>query len=547
MQLAAALLAALLQGTPPAPSGASPAPSPSPIASPTVAPALSAQPAAADHLYPGNVLRITIAGANGAVTAAIDNPIATWSVDQAAHVLTLTAGQTLGRATLTVTDATNQSITVPVRVGLDAGTIAAQSLSLRYTGNPVDQAWLQKTVQKALLQNVQSAPGANPQTSFALPSALAPGSIGAFDAQVQITGGDQYYPVNSVVNVNLQNVPTESFAPSLLLYDDDPEHITTEGVLYRGRVSPGQPARLYYYHDNNNQPHDLVVAFSAPAGSATVQLIDVSRGPNIDVMTVGHFVTRDFLVQKPANQGIIVTVDPQSPYVAERFPLTSLAGAAGTVDVRVVSGGPVDVTVLSVAPETPDASIPSLLAQAKLPGDGHHRTGVFNVAGYAHEALSYTVGGEDASLNYGLQSPPVVEPPEGRDFGEYGVWRTIDFTVNNATGQPATIYLYESPMGGPLRSSFVINGALPPIDVGCVRLSQRYQIGQPLTVQPGQSNIQLQTMTDGGSNYPLEVGLTVTPPIPSAPPITAPDGCFPKTQSSPSPASPTPAPEPTGR
>jgi len=254
------------------------------------------------------------------------------------------------------------------------------------------------------------------------------------------------------------------------------------------------------------------------------------------------------LVQKPANQGLIVTVDPQSPYVAERFPLASLQGAAGTVDVRVLSGGTVDVTVLSVAHEAPDTALPALLAQGKLPGDGHHRTGVFNIAGYAHDSLSYTVGGQDASLDYGLQSPPVVEPPEGRDFGEYGVWRTIDFTVNNPTGQPATIYLYETPMGGPLRSSFVINGVLPPIDLGCVRLSQRYEIGQPITVQAGRTNIQVQTMTDGGSNYPLEVGLTATAPLPSTPPITAPDGCFPKAQPSAAPlASPSPAPEPTGR
>ena len=494
------------------------------------------------------MLRITVASANGMLTPTIDKPLATWSVDQVAHVVTLSAGQNLGRATLTIADASGQSVSVPVRVGLDAGTIPAQSLSMQFTGNPVDPPWLQRTVQQILLRNVRLQSGAAVQTSFNAPPALAPGSIGALDAQVQITGSDQYYPVSAVVNVNLQNVRTESFAPPLLFYDDDPEHISAEGVLYRGQISASTPVRLYYYHDNSGQPRDLVVAFWAPAGSATIQLVDASAGPNIDVMTVGHIVTRDFLTQKPGNEGVIVTVDAQSPYVAERVPLPHLAGAAGTVDVRVLSGGPVNVTVLSAAPGTPDESLPSLLAQAKLPGDGHHRTGVFNIADHAHDSLPYTVGGQDALLDYGLQSPRVIEPPEGRDFGQYGVWRTIDFAVSNPTGQSATIYLYEQPMGGPVRSSFLINGGPSPIEVNCVRLSQHYQIGPPITVAPGASRIELQTMTDGGSNYPLEVGLTATPPLPSPPPITAPDGCFPKAQPSPLPAvSPSPVPEPTGR
>ena len=40
----------------------------------------------------------------------------------------------------------------------------------------------------------------------------------------------------------------------------------------------------------------------------------------------------------------------------------------------------------------------------------------------------------------------------------------------------------------------------------------------------------LQTMTDGGSFYPIRLGVTATAPVPSAPPVTAPDGCFPKPQ-----------------
>ncbi len=512
---------------------------------------MSAQPAVADHLYPGNVLTITVANANGEIGIAIDNPIVTWNLDQTAHTVTLSAGQTLGRATLTISDRSNQSVQIPVRVGLDAAKILSANLTLQYTGNPVEPAWLQKIVQRNVLHNVQLQPGAQAQTNFNLPAALAPGSVSAFDAQVQVAGTDSTYPVNALVNVNLQNVAAPAFTPPLLFYDDDPEHIVSEGVLYRGHIQPGTPVRLYYYHDNGGQPRDLVVVFSTASDSSTVQLIDASAGPNIDVMTVGHNVTRDFLNRKPNNQGIVQSIVPQSPYVAERFAMQPLSGAAGTIDIHVLSGGSLDVAVLSVAPGAPDSAIAQLLTQGKLPGDGHHRTGIFNIAGYAQDSVAYTVGGQDASLDYGLRTPPVVEPADGRDFGEYGVWRGLNFTVSNPTGQTATLYLYEQPMGGPVRSSFIISGGgtpPQPIEISCARASERYQIGAPIQTPPGSSTIAVQTMTDGGSFYPLEVGLTATPPIPNPPPITAPTGCFPKPQvSPPAGASPSPAPEPTGR
>jgi hypothetical protein len=547
--LIASLLAALLQ-VPPSPTplpSASPTPvvSPTPLASPTPVAQLSAQPFVADHLYPGGVLSIMIANSTGTINASIDNPIVTWNVDQNAHVVTITAGQTLGRAVLTISDGSGQRVLIPVRVAVDAAKLLSQTLTLQYTGNPVDQGWLQKTVQQTVLRNMQLQPGAaQAQTNFNLP-ALAPGSIGAFDTQIQVPGNDSYYPVNAVVNVNLQNVAAQAFTPPVLFYDDDPEHIATEGVLYRGHIEPGGPVRLYYYHDNNAQPRDLAVVFSAPSGSSTVQLIDASAGPSIDVMTVGHNVTRDFLTRKPNNQGIIQTIVPGSPYIAEIVAMKPLDGAAGNIDVSILSGSALDVAVLSIAPNTPDSAIPGLLAQAKLPGDGHHRTGVFNVSGYAQDTLAYRVGGDDVSLDYGLHSPPTLEPPDGRDFGEYGVWRTLNFAVTNPTDQPATLYLYEQPMGGPVRSSFLINGTPPLADIQCARASERYQIA-PITAPPGAMTIQLQTMTDGGSFYPLEVGLTATPPSPVPPPISAPNGCFPKPQTTATPAA-SPQPEPTGR
>jgi hypothetical protein len=128
------------------------------------------------------------------------------------------------------------------------------------------------------------------------------------------------------------------------------------------------------------------------------------------------------------------------------------------------------------------------------------------------------------------------------------VVRTLNFDIANPLDDPQTLYLYERPMGGVVRSSFLVNGTLE--QVGCARVSERYQIGDPIVVQPhAKLLLPVQTMTDGGSNYPLEVGLSAAAPLPTVPPINAPDGCFPKAQpagqSSPS-TLPSPQPEPTG-
>jgi hypothetical protein len=422
---------------------------------------------------------------------------------------------------------------VPVRVALDGG-IIPPSLSLRITATQPDPQWLQTQIQKLLLKFAAVQPGAQLQVQpFALPAALGPGITAALDVPVRIAGGDTYFDVDGATSVDLQNVPADPFTPPLLFYDDDPERLSATGVLFRASIQPQTPARLYYYHENTADDRDLAVVFTSQ-GRSTLQLIDASAGPNIDVMTVGHAVSRDFLAQKPLNEGTVVDVSSDAPYVAEHFVMHRMDGAAGSIGIRILSGDPVSLTVVALPPAA--VLTPSTLAQylgmPQLPDDGHHRTGAFWLENFGQAIVTYTAPGPDASAQYGAQSPPPAPPQvdpvtTGHDFGEYGVLRTLDFEISNPLGQSQTLYLYERPLGGAVRSSYLVNGQL--VQVGCARLSNRYQIGDPIVVGPhAKMALPVQTMTDGGSNYPLEVGLTATPPEPSVPPISAPDGCFPK-------------------
>lgn len=531
-----------------------PLPSPSPAASPTPFTANGGNPV---NLHPGVTQTVSIQGGTGPFTASVDTPLVTVTIDQAARTLTVTASQQTGRATITINDSTGAAVQLPVRVALDAGSVP-QNIEVRVTGTQLDTQWLTLQIQKALLRTAQKQQGAIVAVNaFTLPPTLGPGASAAIPVPVHIAGGDRYYDVDVQPTVTLQNVAVDPFSPGLLFYDDDPERLTATGVLFRGRVNPNAPARLYYYHENTADPRQLAVVLSSDSAQpSTVQLIDASAGPNIDVMSVGHAVSRDFLQRAPLGEGIIVDVTAQAPFVAEQFAMNRLDGAAGSVGIRVLGGGPVTVTVVSLPPDQlSDAQIVSYLSAPQLPDDGHHRTGVFSLTGYATDSIAFTAPGPDANTQYGAQTPTPVSLPDdpiatGHDYGDYGVLRTLNFDIDNPLDQPQTLYLYERPLGGAVRSSFLVNGQLA--QVGCARVSDRYQIGAPITVDAHQKlTLPVQTMTDGGSNYPLEVGITATPPSPAVPPITAPNGCFPKPGAAPAatPAaspSPSPAPEPTG-
>ena len=568
MRLLSLLLALVAQVTPPpappvlttpqpSPSPQTTAlPSPSPSSSPSpAAPPLATLPAAA-NLHPLQSQTLAIQNGTGPYTTSVDRPLVTATVDQNARTLTIAASPQTGSATVTLYDSTGASVQIPVRVALDAGSVPP-NVTLRVTGSPVDPQWLAQIVQKNVSASVQTQPGASVTVQpFTLPAALGPGASAAVPVSVRIAGPD-YFDVDATQSVEIQNLALAPFSPPLLMYDDDPEKLTQDGVLFRADVTAASPARLYYYHENTAGERELAVVLSA-SSPAAVQLIDASAGPNVDVMSVGHAVSRDFLVRKPIDEGIVVDVGPQAPYVADRFSMHRLDGAAGSVGIRVFSGGPVTVSVISVpAGGLEPGQLPQLLAQPLLPGDGHHRTGLFALQGYAADTVAYTAPGPDAQIQYGAQTPPAAEATDGdpvktgRDYGDYGVLRSITFQIDNPLDEPQTLYLYERPMGGAVRSSFLVDGTL--VQVGCARVSDRYQVGAPLVVPP-QSALQLpvQTMTDGGSSYPLELGITATPPQPSVPPISAPDGCFPKPQPAipapaASPAPPAvPAPEPTG-
>lgn len=486
----------------------------------------------------GGTQTVTISGANGALTATVQNNSVTATIDQQQAAIALAAppNAAYGDDVLHVSDAAGDTVDVPIRIAPPAATIAPAT-TLTVTGTPAGADFLAKNIASVAKASVQTFPGLQPVLGAIVPAVapLSPGASAQYSVPVTVAGNGTYVDVSATVTVTVQNQIVDAFVPQLLFYDDDPETVTTVGPLYRGSVTAQSPVRLYYYHDADASPHRVAIVLQSNSEDPTqVQIVGSAGGPNVDVMSVGHSASRDFLLNENLDQGTIVNVPQDGPLVVLDTTLSGGQGIAGVADLRVMQGGPVTVTVVSVPLDATPATIQATAQQPILPGDGHHRTGIFTLAGFGNAAQTYTVGGADAQVQYGIRGPDAApgSPAAGRDAGDYGVVQNVAFTLVNPTAAPATVYLYEKPLGGPVRSTFIVDGTT--IEASCARLSQAYLVAAPgqsggYLLAPGQTyRLNVQTMTDGGSNYPLEIGITATPPSPLPASISGPDGCFPK-------------------
>jgi hypothetical protein len=426
----------------------------------------------------------------------------------------------------------------PAALPLPPAGVIPPAVALDVTGAPVaDAAFLDEQIRAAIERQVRPTlrPGASIDYGPIVPWPLIPlgvASRATVDVTVSITGDATTAPVTGVTAVTLDNVPLPPASPSLLYLSDDPEYLQSEGLIFRGDATLDGPARLYYYHSDIGIPRDVDVVLTSNA-PARAQIIASGAGPDLDVMSVGHAVTRDFLGRARDNEGIVVDIAPGKPLVVRHALILQGEVVAGTVDVRVVSGGAVHLSVVATpAGGAPDA----YLGGPRVAYDGHRRHGSFDLTEYGDLAASYTVGDPASAVEYGGRVPTlhnVSAGDDGHDYGDYGVTHRITFTLVNPTDVPQIVYLYEKPLGGPVRASFFIDGRFKELD--CVRMRVPYLLSDYQLPPHYTGVVKMETMTDGGSFYPVEIGATDEQPMANVPPIGAPDGCSPRESAFPDP------------
>ena len=359
----------------------------------------------------------------------------------------------------------------PAPVVLPPAGIVPEAISLDIIGAPVaDPQFLYVQIRDALDRQIRPTlrPNAGIRYGTFNPRFLQPlasGTSTVVNVTVTIVGDLLTSTVTGTTAVTLNGVVIPPAPPTVLFLSDDPEYLRGDGLIFRGEVST-RPTRLYYYHSNVGLPRSVDVVLTA-ATPSRVHLVQAHAGPDPDVLSVGHSVSRDYLVYQQANAGMVVDIVPGKPFIV-RHGLLQGEVLAGAVDMHVLEGGPIVVSVVGASagsrPET-------YLEGPQQPYDGHNRHGTFNLDGFGALEATYTAGGPDVAVQFGLRTPtpPNVNPDDGgRDFGDYGVMRRITFTLVNPTDDTKVVYFYKRPVGGPVRSSFLVDGELK--EIGCARL-----------------------------------------------------------------------------
>ena len=488
--------------TTPAPGVAPPGVAPAPGGSPPPVPIIADPPS--PSVEPGLVVQVRLSGIYGTIVATSAAPqIADVTADQDQRVLSIT-GRAVGTTVITVKD-DRGVITrdIPVRVAYAAGTIADQ-VSIRVTGNPDTTSFLSEAAADAAQRAATLRPGASAQVS---PDALnVHGNLGvddrtSIDVPVQLTGNG-YLPVNGTTRVDIENYALPNIQPARLLVSDYPETLSANGVLFTADLDRRNAQRFLYYHYNPvTQPgrRILLRATNPSAQPATLQFISGSAGPGTNEMEVGHLSTQRFLVRELQNEGSVVTIPPNSTLNIVDHPLPPGMIVSAILQLREIAGDPIHLTLLAQ-----DASAPldqSVDATQLLSGGVRHARGEYQVPQFYFD-YSYPVGGDNLEIPIGQLPLPNLRQGEAL-AGDYGVQQAITVTIVNSGVAATPVAIYANPRGGRATGTFLIDRTL--VQTHALPSFSRYKIWQETIAAHTFRRVQIITMPEGGSSYPLRL------------------------------------------
>jgi hypothetical protein len=452
----------------------------------------------------GQTQLLHVSSVYGQLNVSVLNPaIVDAAVDQTAQTITLT-GKAPGATAIGLTDQRNMpAIVVPVRVAYNAGTIA-DTASIRITGDPASSQFVKEQAVAAAVKLAQARAGAQivatpDQVQFSQP--LAQDNVAQVDVPVLIQG-EQYFSVDGVTHVRVENMAAPKITPDSLTVSDYPERLTENGVLFASDLKRTAPTRFLYFHYNPPGEPDRRIVLRAQNLSpepAVVQFITGAGGPDPNEMLAGHVATYTFLKRLVQNEGQVIVIPGNGTINLVEQPLPAKNVVCSLLQLRVLNGSTVHLTLFAQnASSSPDEALSST---ELLAGDHPHARGEYRIPEFHYSTLWNTT---DQYLELQLGHIPLPNLMQGEALaGDYGVLQSFVIKVQNPTDQPQPIAIYENPRGGRATGTYLIDGVLiqshqtPPFS--------RYKVRQYVVPARGFVRVTIETIPDSGSSYPLRL------------------------------------------
>ena len=481
---------------------ASPSPlEPGAFPSPTQPPIIVEPPGAG--VQPGQALTLRVNAAFGTILATVADPaVALVSADSGARTITV-FGKAVGTTTVTVKDDRGLTRDVAVRVAYNAGAAAASTM-LRITGDPATAQFVRERAVAAAVAAATVRPGSTATASadaVALTKPLAIDNLVAVDVPLTISG-DGYFTVSATTHVMIENVALPRISPAMLLVSDYPETLHANGVLFTATLERRNAQRFLYYHYNpGTEParRVLLKVQNTSPQPALVQMISGSAGPETNELQVGHLSTQRFLVHEANNEGEVIEIPGNGTINLVDHPLPPRDVISALLQLREVDGNPLKLTLVAQDAKAPTDTPPE--TTELLSGGAAHARGAYPVPEFYFDYL-YPVDGADLEIPIGQLPLPNLRKGEALS-GDYGVQQSITVRIINNGRGAAPIALYANPRGGRATGTFIIDRTL--VQMHAAASFAKPKLWQASIAPHTFRTIQITTMPEGGSSYPLRL------------------------------------------
>jgi len=345
-----------------------------------------------------------------------------------------------------------------------------QNLSVSVTGAPATRDVVQGAVERAVLTQLGTAPGA--WISYDGPAVSSLSAMESIRIPLRVrVGGSDSLPVSGTADVTVRNLGLENRREAELWYSNNPESVKRPAVLYGEELRRESPVRFLFHHVNDSgRPLTVDVRlFNLSDESARLIVMPGEASPDKNPVLAGAQAGEEFLENWVFGSGEVVWLPAHSCVPLSLRRLSPGATTSGLFTLRLLEGGPSRLYVRVVAREPqPEDSEEGTRAPwrhlrpqklrdaASLPQqlNAHVYPDPFRA-----QKVRYTVGGKEGFAYVGEQP---IERADGRSKldGNFGVIYTIDAEVKNPTDAPASVEIVFHASTGYCAGMFIVDGKI---------------------------------------------------------------------------------------